>query len=424
MRIGIDIWQEIISTISRNKLRTFLTGFAVSWGIFMLIILLGSGNGLMNGFTSNFADRASNSVQASTWKTSKVYQGMQSGRKIDLDYNDLALTKSEFPDNVITAGAILYQGGCTIANGSEYVSSNLIGVYPSYTEIEPYKVAEGNGRFINDLDIRERRKVIVIHPKTAETLFKKESALGKSVNVNGIIYKVVGIYVANKDRNDSRTFVPFSTAQIIYNKGNALQEILFSTKGLNTKEKNEEFEKEYRKVIARHHQFDPTDESALWLRNRFTQYLETLEAQNIITMAVWVIGIFTLLSGIVGVSNIMLITVKERTKEFGIRKALGASPSSILWLIILESIAITTLFGYIGMLAGIGVTEWAATYFDAMAAAQATEEMSFTIFKDPTVNIGIAVQATLVLIFAGTLAGFFPARKAVQIKPIEALRAD
>lgn len=424
MRIGIDIWQEIISTISRNKLRTFLTGFAVSWGIFMLIILLGSGNGLMNGFTSNFADRANNSVQVSTWKTSKTYQGMQSGRKIDLDYDDLTLTENEFRNNVITAGAMLYQGGCTISSGSEYVSSNLFGVYPSYTEMEPYKIAEGNGRFINDLDIRERRKVIIIHPKTAETLFKKESALGKSVNVNGIMYKVVGVYVANKDRNDQSAFIPFSTAQIIYNKGNALERIIFSTKGLDTKEKNEAFERKYREAIARHHQFDPTDESVMWIRNRFTQYLETLEAQSIITMAVWVIGIFTLLSGIVGVSNIMLITVKERTKEFGIRKALGASPSSILWLIILESIAITTLFGYIGMLAGIGVTEWAATYFDAMAAAQATEEMSFTIFKDPTVNIGIAVQATLVLIFAGTLAGFFPARKAVQIKPIEALRAD
>lgn len=424
MKIGIDIWQEIISTISRNKLRTFLTGFAVSWGIFMLIILLGSGNGLMNGFTSNFADRANNSVQVSTWKTSKVYQGMQSGRRIELDNNDLSLTETEFRNNIITAGAVLNQGGCTISNGSEYVSSNLAGVYPSYTELEPYKIAEGYGRFINDLDINERRKVIVIHPKTAETLFKKESALGKSVNVNGIMYKVVGIYVANKDRNDQNAFIPFSTAQIIYNKGNALEKILFSTKGLDTKGKNEEFEKKYREAIARHHRFDPTDESAMWIHNRFTQYLETLEAQSIITMAVWVIGIFTLLSGIVGVSNIMLITVKERTKEFGIRKALGASPSSILWLIIFESIAITTLFGYIGMLAGIGVTELAATYFDAMAAAQATEGMSFTIFKDPTVDIGIAVQATLVLIFAGTLAGFFPARKAVQIKPIEALKAD
>lgn len=424
MRIGLDIWQEIFSTIKRNKLRTFLTGFAVSWGIFMLIILLGSGNGLMNGFSSNFANRSSNVVEVSTWQTSKAYKGMQSGRKIDLDNTDLSLTESEFKDNVITVGALHYQGGCTLSNGSEYVSSNLNGVYPLYTEIEPYKVAEGNGRFINDLDIREKRKVIVIHPKTAQTLFKRENALGKSINVNGIVYKVVGIYVANKDRNDQSSFIPFTTAQVIYNKGNKVQKILFSTKGLDTKEENEEFEKSYRKLIAQHHQFDPADESAMWLRNRFTQFLEALQAQNIITIAVWVIGIFTLLSGIVGVSNIMLITVKERTKEFGIRKALGASPASILWLIIFESIAITTFFGYIGMLAGIGITEWAAGYFDALAAAQATEEMSFTIFKDPTVNIGIAMQATLVLIFAGTLAGFFPARKAVQIKPIEALRAD
>lgn len=424
MKIGIDIWQEIISTICRNKLRTFLTGFAVSWGIFMLIILLGSGNGLMNGFTSNFADRANNSMRVSTWKTSKAYQGMQSGRQINLDNTDLSLTQSEFKNNVIAAGATLNQGGCTLANGSEYVSSSLKGVYPLFTEIEPYKIAEGNGRFINDLDIKERRKVIVIHPKTAETLFKRQSALGQSINVNGIVYKVVGVYVQNKDRNDQDAFIPFTTAQIIYNKGNNLQNILFSTKGLDTKEKNEDFEKAYRKIIAQHHQFDPTDESVMWIWNRFTQYLEMLQAQNIITIAVWIIGIFTLLSGIVGVSNIMLITVKERTKEFGIRKALGASPASILWLIILESIAITTLFGYIGMLAGIGVTEWAAAYFDAQAAAQVADEMSFTIFKDPTVNINIAIQATLVLIVAGTLAGFFPAKKAVQIKPIEALRAD
>lgn len=349
---------------------------------------------------------------------------MQSGRRIELDNNDLSLSQTQFTDHIGTVGATLYMGECTLSSGNEYVASSLIGVYPSYTEIEPYKVVEGNGRFINDLDIKEKRKVIVIHPKTAETLFKRQNAIGKEINVNGIMYKVVGIYVRNRDRNNQDAFVPFSTAQIIYNKGNTLHNISFTTKGLDTKEKNKAFEEEYRKVIARHHQFDPKDDSAMWIWNRFTQYLETMEAQGILSIAIWVIGIFTLLSGIVGVSNIMLITVKERTKEFGIRKALGASPASILWLIILESIGITTLFGYIGMLAGIGVTEWAAYYFDILAAEKATEEMSFTIFKDPTVSISVALQAILVLIFAGTLAGFFPARKAVQIKPIEALKAD
>lgn len=378
----------------------------------------------MNGFSSNFADRASNSMRVSAWQTSMVYQGMQSGRRIYLDNTDLLLTSTQFAGHVGKTGATIYSWDRTISNGPEYIVSGLIGVYPSYTEIEPYKVTAGNGRFINEQDIRDRRKVIVIHPKTAETLFKRQDAIGRMVNVDGIAYKVIGIYTRNRDRNDQDAFIPFTTAQIIYNKGNRLHNISFTTNGLDTREKNEAFEKEYKAVLARHHQFDPADDSAVWIWNRFTQYLEMLEAKSILSIAIWVIGIFTLLSGIVGVSNIMLITVKERTKEFGIRKALGASPASILWLIILESVMITTLFGYIGMVAGIGVTEWAAAYFDAQAAAKATEEMTFTIFKDPTVSIGIALQAILVLIIAGTLAGFFPARKAVQIKPIEALRAD
>ncbi|MEG2513878.1 MAG: ABC transporter permease [Bacteroidaceae bacterium] len=422
MKIGLDIWQEIWSTICRNKMRTFLTGFSVSWGIFMLIILLGSGNGLMNGFKNNFADRALNSMRVSTWQTSMAYGGMQSGRNIYLDQNDLALTNKEFSKYIVNSGATLKQDGCTFSYGGEYVQSRILGVYPSCAEIESYKIASGSGRFINDLDMKEARKVIVIHPTTAQTLFKGKNAIGKFINVNGVAYKVVGIYVKDNNRDDQTAFIPFSTAQLIYNKGNRVRYILFTTKNLNTIEENKAFEADYRKMIAAHHQFNPEDNNAMWIWNRFTDYLETMQAQGILNIAIWVIGIFTLLSGIVGVSNIMLITVKERTKEFGIRKALGASPASILWLIILESITITTIFGYIGMIAGIGVTEWASAIFDAQAAVQATDEMSFTIFKDPTVNIGIAIQATVLLIIAGTLAGFFPARKAVRIKPIEALR--
>lgn len=424
MKIRLDIWEEIISTAKRNKMRTFLTGFSVSWGIFMLIILLGSGNGLMNGFNSNFADRAVNSMEVSTWMTDRAYDGLQSGRPIRLNNKDLDLTEKEFTNHIIKAGATLYQNGCIFSYGNDYVAGSLVGVYPNYPDIEPCKVLEGNGRFINNLDMREARKVIVVHPKTAETLFKKENAIGQFINVSGIAYKVIGIYVAQQNRNEQNAYIPFNTAQLIYNKGKDLHNILFTTRNLNTVEKNEAFEKSYRKVIASHHQFSPDDNSAMWIWNRFTDYLEMINAQKILNIAIWVIGIFTLFSGIVGVSNIMLITVKERTREFGIRKALGASPASILQLIILESIAITAFFGYVGMIAGIGVTEWASVYFDTQAAAQTTDEMSFTIFKDPTVSIGIAVQATIVLIIAGTLAGFFPARRAVQIKPIEALKTD
>ncbi len=420
MKIGIDIWQEIYSTIRRNKMRTFLTGFSVSWGIFMLIVLLGSGNGLIHAFEESSSDMAKNSIKIFPGMTSKTYDGLESGRRIQLDNKDVSLTKNKFHENVILAGATVSQSGVTLSYKDEYVSLELDGVNPSYTDVEPCKIDENGGRFINDLDINQRRKVIVIHKKTRDVLFRKESAIGKFVNAGAVAYQVVGVY---KDRGnqDARTaFIPFTTAQTIYNKADTLDNIIFTTRGLNTEKANKDFEQEYRKAIASRHRFDPSDENGIWIWNRFTNYLQQMTAMNILNTAIWVIGIFTLLSGIVGVSNIMLITVKERTKEFGIRKALGASPASVLWLIILESILITTIFGYIGMVAGIGVTE----YMSVVAGAQTVGPMQMTVFKDPTVNIGVAIQATVTLIIAGTLAGFFPARKAVKIRPIEALRAE
>lgn len=424
MKIRFDIWYEIISTVRRNKLRTFLTGFSVAWGIFMLIVLLGSGNGLMNGFTSNFADRATNSIKVYGGRATKTFEGMQKGRAIGLDGTDLLYSGAKFPGQVGVVGGLLKVNNRTISRGDEYVVCSLVGVEPSYVEIEPYRVAAGNGRFINKLDVDERRKVIVIHPRTAETLFKGEDAVGKTVNVNGIVYKVAGVYVQNKERNDQDAFIPLSTARHVYARGDRVDQILFTTAGLDTREKGDRFERAYREMIAENHRFDPTDRGAIWMWNRFTFFLQFLDAQQIIQIAIWVIGIFTLLSGVVGVSNIMLIAVKERTKEFGIRKALGASPASILWLIILESVIITTFFGYIGMVGGIALTEWGARLFDAQAAAQSTDFLQFTIFKDPTVGLGTALSFIGLLVAAGTLAGFFPARKAVRIKPIEALRAD
>ena len=208
------------------------------------------------------------------------------------------------------------------------------------------------------MDIEQSRKVIVIHYKTRDVLFRKESAIGKFVNADGVIYRVVGVY-RDKGNQDSRAaYIPFTAAQTIYNKADTLNNIIFTTRGLNTEQANKDFELQYRKAIGGSHRFDPTDMNAMYIWNRFTQYLQQMTAKNILTTAVWIIGIFTLLSGIVGVSNIMLITVKERTREIGIRKALGASPASVLLLIILESILITTIFGYIGMVAGIGVTEY------------------------------------------------------------------
>ena len=387
----IDIWQEIYSTIKRNKLRTFLTGFAVAWGIFMLIVLLGAGNGLIHAFEQSASERAMNSIKIFPGWTSKSYDGLKEGRRIRLDNKDLNTTNKNFPDHVIKAGATVYQGGVNLSFGPEYVNLNLSGVYPNHTEVEVVKLFKG--RFINEIDIKERRKVIVLHKKTAEILFDKTHA-----------------------------YLPFTTLQTIYNKGDKLNNLIMTTKNLETIESNEEFEAHYRKVIGANQRFDPTDHSAIWIWNRFTNYLQQQQGSAMLRIAIWVIGIFTLLSGIVGVSNIMLITVKERTREFGIRKALGAKPLSILWLIIVESVTITTIFGYIGMVAGIGATEWMNNAFGNQTMDNGI--WSETVFLNPTVDIGIAIQATLTLVIAGTLAGLFPARKAVSIRPIEALRAD
>ena len=418
----IDLWQEIYGTIKRNKLRTFLTGFAVAWGIFMLIVLLGAGNGLIHAFEESSGERALNSIRVYGGWTTKPYDGLKEGRSIDLDNRDLEDTETFFTDRVESAGATLYQMATDISYGPEYVNLSLNGVHPNYVEVEAVKVVEG--RFVNQTDIRERRKSIVLHRKSADVLFGKTHTdpLGKFVNAGGVAYQVVGIYDDEGSSEPSSAFIPFSTLQTIYNKGKDLNSIIFTTKGLTTEESNEQFEADYRRVIAANHRFDPTDDGAIWLWNRFTSYLQAMAAMGILRTAIWVIGIFTLLSGIVGVSNIMLITVRERTHEFGIRKALGAKPRSILWLIIVESVVITTVFGYVGMVAGIAATEW----MDAAFGSQTVDAGLFEakMFSDPTVDIGIAIQATVTLIVAGTLAGLFPARKATKIRPIEALRAD
>ena len=418
----IDLWQEIYGTIKRNKLRTFLTGFAVAWGIFMLIVLLGAGNGIIHAFEESSGERALNSIRVYGGWTTKPYDGLKEGRSIDLDNRDLEDTEAYFTDRVEEAGATLYQAATDISYGPEYVNLSLNGVHPNYPEVEPVKVVEG--RFVNQTDIRERRKSIVLHRKSADVLFGKTHTdpLGKFVNAGGVAYQVVGIYDDEGSSEPSSAFIPFTTLQTIYNKGNDVNSIIFTTKGLTTEESNEQFEADYRRVIGANHRFDPTDEGAIWLWNRFTSYLQAMAAMGILRTAIWVIGIFTLLSGIVGVSNIMLITVRERTHEFGIRKALGAKPRSILWLIIVESVVITTVFGYIGMVAGIGATEW----MDAAFGSQTVDNGMFEakMFSNPTVDLGIAVQATVTLIVAGTLAGLFPARKATKIRPIEALRAD
>lgn len=414
-----DLLQEILGTVMRNKLRTVLTGLSVAWGIFILIVLLGAGNGLIHAFELNSGNVVMNSVKVYPGTTTKPWQGMQEGRNVELEQEDCRLTAVRFPDNIMEVGVTVSQNAVDITYGKDHVSITLEGVMPSLVQIEGIKLVEG--RFINQLDMRENRKVMVLHKKTVEMLFPRESALGKMIKVNGLAFKVVGIY---DDQNffSPSVYVPYNTLSLLYAKGNLVDNLMFTTRGLTDEKTNERFEDDFRTMLAHRHQFDASDNGAVWIWNRFTQYLQQQQATSILHIAIWVIGIFTLISGIVGVSNIMLITVRERTHEFGIRKALGASPFSILRLIIAESVLITTFFGYVGMVAGILATE----YMDRLFGQQTVDAgvFSATVFHNPTVDISVAIQATLALIIAGTSAGFFPARKAVMIRPIEALRAD
>ena len=394
----------------------------MAWGIFMLVVLLGAGNGLINAQMQNNDRYVDNSMMIFGGMTSKPYDGLKEGRDIRLDNNDLATTQSRFIQNVDKAGAVLYEGGATITVGENYVSSSLRGVYPMDQEINKKEIVAG--RFINDIDIRDQRKVLILPENQARELVphNPRSLVGKNVKVGDLAFTVIGIEKEDKSRMSTEVTVPFTTLQTIYNYGNRVGRINFTFPGLTTEKENEAFEERYRATINRQHQAAPDDEDAIWIWNRFTQAMQMAKGLNIIRTALWVIGLFTLLSGIVGVSNIMLITVRERTREFGIRKAIGASPLSILRIIITESIVVTGFFGYIGMLLGV----CANLYMDATLGSKPIETGLFTttVFVDPTVSLGTCVGVTLVLVVAGTIAGLMPALKAAKIRPIEALRAE
>ena len=422
-----DIFTEIWSTARRNKLRTSLTGFAVAWGIFMLIVLLGAGNGLINANLKQTDRFLSSSMVVFGGETSKPYQGMKEGRRIRLQARDIETTDKSFRQTVDEVGA-QYNTGATISLGQQYISTSLSGVYPNHNKID--KVEMMLGRFINDIDIQESRKVIILSNKQAKELLNARTdkqqelsrLIGQYVNVGSFAFKVVGIYKENENgRADA--FSSYTAVKRIYGANtDDAGRIEFTFHGLPTEEANEDFEKDYRQRINANHQAHPEDESAIWLWNRYSDNLQMQTGIGIIRTALWVVGLFTLLSGIVGVSNIMLITVKERTHEFGIRKAIGAKPWSILKLIIIESVIITTFFGYIGMVLGVAANE----YMDATLGHNTIDTGIFkaTMFVDPTVGLDVCLEATMVMIVAGTIAGLIPAYKASRIRPIEALRAD
>ena len=422
-----DILIEILGSIKRNKLRTCLTGFAVAWGIFMLIVLLGAGNGLKNALSYNMDGYATNVIQIGGGRTSKPYDGLQEGRRIRLEDKDIDVTASDmFSENVDEVSAILNQSTDNIVYGTKSLSSyvSLMGVYPLYFQMNKMDILAG--RAINENDLKESRKTVLISSAAVEALTdgseNYSGMIGKRLKINGLMYKVVGVYKADASDISSSFYMPFTTMKTIFARGKEVDNIAFTFHGLTTEEENEAFEKTYRGVLNRRHRAAPDDTRAIWIDNWFTQDMQLNKAMHIITVALWIVGLFTLLSGIVGVSNIMLITVKERTHEFGIRKAIGARPGGIVKLIIFESVAITAFFGYVGMVLGM----LACQIMDKTLGSSQVSilEMQATVFVNPTVGLDVAIEATLVLIIAGTLAGLVPAVKASRVRPIEALRAD
>lgn len=418
-----DILTEIWATARRNKLRTTLTGFAVAWGIFMLIFLLGAGNGLINATQQNSHRYLNTSMVIFGGQTSKAHKGLKEGRRIELNDRDMEITQERFSDNVEEVGAELDHGNTTMSHGKEYTAANISGVYPNDYIINKRDMIYG--RFINKIDIRDRRKSIVISDDMAKELSPTGNVadmLGKIVRIEDLAFHIVGIYQVDKSMMGTDAFIPFTTYRTIYNVGDKTGNIVFSFKGLETEQQNEAFEQRYRANLNGNHGAAPDDEEAVWIWNRFTQAMQMNTGMGMLRTALWIVGIFTLLSGIVGVSNIMLITVKERTHEFGIRKAIGATPWSILRLIIIESIIITTFFGYIGMVLGIAANE----YMNATIGNMKVDSGLFTttMFVNPTVGFDVCINATLLMVVAGTIAGLIPARKAARVRPIEALRAE
>ena len=420
-----DTFLEIFGSIRRNKLRTCLTGFAVSWGIFMLIVLLGAGNGIMNATMGNMDEISSNIMSVWGGRTSKPYDGFRQDRWISLDEKDVILTGSEvFSEVIDDVIPILNQGGLTMTHGKKHFSVQVIGTTPEYAVVN--KINMEAGRFINRFDNEQKRKVVVITHTHAKNILKGstdyDKLIGQRVVVGGYSYRIIGVRHGRENENDTNLIIPYNTLNGMYSKNNWIDEIDFTFHGLDTEEENEAFEKKYTAIMNRAHHAAPDDERALNIWNQFTMNMQMNKGRNILETALWIIGLFTLLSGIVGVSNIMLITVKERTHEFGIRKAIGASPWSITKLIIAESVTITAIFGYVGMILGIITCD----ILEKTVGSSSVEIFgeSIQIMKNPSVNIGTAIGVTLVLIVAGTVAGLFPALKAVKVRPIEALRAE
>lgn len=407
----LDKWNEILSTIRKNKLRTFLTGFSVAWGIFMLIILLGSGNGLENGVQKEFASSATNTIWIWSGQTSLPYKGMKPGRNIQMRNDDYSEIKRTVKGIDMSSPRYNMWGSNTLSYKKQYGTFNIRTVYPDYQFIEKLGITQG--RFINNTDIAQFRKVTSISTQVLEALFKGSSALGEYIQVNGIPFKVVGVFTDDDGRDDNMRmiYIPMTTAQRVFSGDNRINTIAI-TVGDATAEESKAVEQSVKAKLAKLHTFDVNDPRAIGSWNSVEEFTKFKKLFAGIRLFIWIIGFGTIIAGIVGVSNIMMIVVKDRTKEIGIRKAMGATPWSIISLVLQEAILITSFAGYVGLVLGVLLLETIGSKIES------------SFFSQPEVDLSVAIYALILLVVSGAVAGFIPARKAAAIKPIEALRDE
>ncbi|MEM6343001.1 MAG: ABC transporter permease [Bacteroidota bacterium] len=410
----IDKWQEIMHSLLRSPLRTFLTALGIFWGMFMLIVMMGAGNGLESGVRQDMGGRSTNSLFIWTRRTTQPYKGFQPGRRFSLTNDDYDVLPELLPKAEYICPRSDFSG--TITRTNKTGAFEVAGDYPDIQYVEPMLIS--SGRFLNQLDIKETRKVCVIGKRVRELMFEEdEEPIGDYLKINGTYFQVVGVFNTRAtggraERETQKIFVPFSTFQKAFNYGNRINYFAITAK---PGESGAELEKEALAILQKRHSISPEDERAFGHYNMEEEFEEIENVFFGIRSISWIVGFFTLLAGAIGISNIMLVTVKERTKEFGIRRALGAKPFSIISQVVAEAIILTVLAGYIGLLLGMGLLELVAILIEGLDTG---------MFGTPFIDISLALRALVILMGAGLLAGLIPAQRAVRVRPVEALRAE
>ena len=411
----IDRWQEIFETIRKNKLRTFLTGLSVASGIFILVILLGFGQGMQNGVAHEFEEDATNRIWVSTWRTSKEHKGLNPGRLVQMNDENYDYISAQFKDELEYKSGVYRIGGGLVNYKNESGSYGVQGISPDYQFIENAKMT--SGRFINNADYEAINKVVVVSEKVKRELFKGEDPVDKYLQVSGLNFQVIGVYTdAGGEREENRIYIPMTTAKRVFNGGNRIQNMSFTFNRLEsfdeTLEASNQFTAELEQYLKQSHTVAPDDQGAVRVFNVLNEAKRYFSLIDNINLFFWFVGICTIIAGVVGVSNIMLIIVKDRTREIGVRKALGAKPWSIIGMILHEAIFVTAVSGFGGFIVSMALLEILGP------------NVEIDYILNPSVDFGIAITTVFILIFVGALAGFIPAWKAARIKPIVALRDE